>query len=414
MIAHPFLIPDQNIKNALANVKKRKLHKIMISQSALSGMGDLLEDINPFDDIGNMVEGLASAMTTAIDGIIQTIGTVIQTIIDIVTGILNLIAWDKIFENLLVVVRELSAIQVQLNPERLLYNFLATNDLTRHSFMELDKFTGGMITSAVNVSTLVHRSIAGEPITKEELIRDAIFALQVGAVVVGGPAAAGGMVGNMVGKELCKNAGEAKEVCQIAVTIAAAATANYAADYYGVSWGLPSGTEQLADSSGQTVSSGATDTLVQSQNNFNAIFAQEGVSLNFSDYLSQAAVQVLEQRGVQEVTKQAVKLCQQGNWVGDRECAILGQIAANYINSPEGMDWPTFLAQEAARLGVSLLMEQWFPKDSPEAAAIHYQINYSTVEVPGQTIIYQTKPKSNAKFLALLAAGGAATLMLIS
>lgn len=357
MIVHPLLLNRVNVKS--------KLHRAHIAQST---MGDFWSDINPFDDIGNFVTGLSEAIGNVIETIVVTIGNVIQIIADIVSGIFKLIPWDKLFENLAYIARAVSNIAVQLNPLRLAYNFLSENPLTKHTFQELDKFTGGMITSAVNVSDLAARAMRGDAISKEELLRDALFCLQVAAVVVGGPAAAGGLVGNMVGKEVCKNAGEAKEACKIAVTIASVAAADYASSM------LSTGSASITTS------------------------------------LSTSAVKVLDQRLVQEASKQAIRICQEQNWAGDRECAIMAQVAANYINAPEGTDWPTFLANEVARIGVAALMEEWFPKGSPERNAIRVRIEQEVIPVPGQTIVYETKPKANAG-LVLLLAGGAALLV---
>lgn len=392
----------------------KKLHRILIAQSVRTpeemGFFEFAGDF--FSGLADAIEGLADVMADVLGDILQTVGNIIDAVFSAIGDVLNLIDWEQIGENLGAIVRTASNIAVQLNPNRLIYNFLAENPVTAHTFKELDKFTGGMITNAVNVSDLVYRSARGDAISKEELIKDALFCLQVAAVVVGGPAAAGGLVGNMVGREACKNVGnaEAVEACRMAVTIAASATAQYASDVYGVSWGASGSEQVISDNAGQSVSSGATDTLVQSQqNNLNALFQESGV-LNFSDYLSNAAAQVVNQRLTQEITKEAIRLCQEGNWVGDKECAILGQIASNYINAPAGMDWPTFLAQEAARLGVSLLMEQWFPKDSPERRAIEWQIKH--VQIPGQTIVVTQNKKSNLGVFALLAAGAGALFIM--
>lgn len=387
----------------------KKLHRILIAQSTRTPqeMGGFVEDVfgGIFSSFEDFIDGLGNFMANAINDILQTVGNIINAVFDAIGTLLNLIDWEQIGENLGSIVREASNIAVQLNPNRLIYNFLAENPITAHTFKELDKFTGGMITNAVNVSDLVYRAARGDAITKEELIKDALFMLQVAAVVAGGPAAAGGLVGNMVGQEACKNVGnaEAVEACRMAVTIAASATAQYASDVYGVSWGASGSEQVISDTSGQSVPVSTTDTLVQAQqNNLNALFQESGV-LNFSDYLSNAAAQVVNQRLTQEVSKEVVRLCQTGNWLGDKECAIMGQIMSNYINSPAGMDWPTFLAQEAARLGVSLLMEQWFPEGSPERRAIQWQIEH--VQIPGQTIVVQQQGKSNLGVLALVAAG---------
>lgn len=405
---HPLLYPMQNSKSVILSdrAKKKKLHKILIAQSINNGLsGNLFEDI--FGGAFDFVAGLQEAMGNILESVVQAIGALIQAVINIIGGVLSLIAWDRIFDNLGIFVRGYFNLVDQLNPARLWVSFLSTNEITSHTFSELDKFTGGMITSAANVSTLMARAGRGDAITKEELLKDAIFILQVASVIIGGPAAAGGLVGSMVGREACKNAGDGKEACQIAVTIVAAASANYAADYYGAAWG-PSGASTV-DPSSQS-GSVASDTLVTTQrNNLNNLFIEGGVR-DFSNYLTEGATQVLTQRGVQEATREAVSLCQSGGWAGDKECAILGQIASNYINAPVGVDWPTFLAQEAGRIGVSVLLEEWFPDGSPERRALQYQINY--VDIPGQTIIVESKKKSNLGVLALVASGAAALFLM--
>lgn len=418
-IVHP-LVSATSFKAKLSEGKK--LHKILIAQSAGTARQQMgLFGWDPFSDlskgIGQLIDGLADVLGEVLDNIVQTVGQIVQAVFDVIAGIMTL-DWDRVVEGLGATVRGISNIAAQLNPMRIGHDVLTSVEWTKHSFNELDKFTGGMITNAVNVSDLPMRAARGDAISKAELLNTAIFGLQVAAIVVGGPVAAGAMVGNMFGRELCKNVGnkEAVEACKVGVQIVAVASAQYASSVYDVSWGgsmkdmLTGGSKEVIyDSAGQVVSSGATDTLVQvQQNNLNALFLEQG-NLTFYDYIKTGTVELLNQRVVEEATKEAIKQCQDGDWLGDRECAIIGQIASNYINAPPSKDWPTFLAEEAARLGVGLLVEQWFPEGSAEREAIKYQLEYVTI--PGQRVIIG-KQESNLGVFAMLAAGAGIMLML--
>lgn len=75
---------------------------------------------------------------------------------------------------------------VYLNPItnslRLLRSWKVTANLTK----QVDRYTGGMITDFISVSSIPGRVVKGDKIPKEELIRDALFAIRVGAVVASG------------------------------------------------------------------------------------------------------------------------------------------------------------------------------------------------------------------------------------
>ena len=75
---------------------------------------------------------------------------------------------------------------VYLNPIsnslRLLRSWKVTANLTK----QVDRYTGGMITDYISVTSIPGRVVKGDKIPKEELIRDVLFAARVAAVVVSG------------------------------------------------------------------------------------------------------------------------------------------------------------------------------------------------------------------------------------
>lgn len=368
----------------------RTLHQ---RSQAMSG-GDVG---NFFDGIFQMVAGIFEAIWKVLDAIVQTVLNIIDAVVKVIGWALGRVSWDDVKKSVQKAVQGIANVIVLMNPIRIVANLLDSNPLTRHMFRELDKFLGGMITNAVNVSDLVFRAARGDAISKEELLKDLMFIIQVAAVVIGGPAAAGALVGSFVGREVCKHQTEAKDACKTAFAIVGAAVGGYVSAETGITWG-PDVTSAASSSTSATASAGQAGAQI----------AERG----FTDYLSESAMTYLEQRLVQDASREAIRLCQRQSWLGDKECSILGHIASNYINAPEEIDWPTFLSQEAARLGVSLLMEEWFPPQTPEGQAIRREIRHEIVEIPGQHLVYnlESAPKANPLTFLLLA-GSAAFLM---
>ena len=259
---------------------------------------------------------------------------------------------------------------VALNPTRMVNDFLESNTGTAHAFNELDKFSGGMLRTSANVSDLTYRVARGDAISKKELVEDALFGLKAAAIVTGGLAAVGGMVGSMVGNEVCKHQTDAQDACRAAFTIIGAAAGGYSA------------------SSGEAT---------------------------FTDYLTDAGISVFKGRVVQAGTKLAVEACKINQWAGKTECAILGQIAADYIKAPPGTDWLEFLAKEAGRLGTTLLLAEAFPPNSLERQRLLKQAGIKPgTKVPPVVTPSTPKPKVpgqiNVGQIALV--GGAAALAL--
>ena len=111
-----------------------------------------------------------------------------------------------------------------------------------------------------------------------------------------------------------------------------------------------------------------------------------------------------------EATKAAQAACNKQNWAGNAECDALGNILSKYIMTPEPRPpWEQFASEEIAKLGVTSLANQLFPtKKPPVAVQPNYNIVYSDVEVPGQTIV----KKSNTGLVVAAGAGAAILLAL--
>lgn len=96
------------------------------------------------------------------------------------------IDWSQIGKNLGDWSHVVGNILTQINPVYLVWQGLSTNPITGHAFRELDKFTGGLLTSTTNVATLPSRVMRGDAISKKEIVEDALLGLKVASVVVSG------------------------------------------------------------------------------------------------------------------------------------------------------------------------------------------------------------------------------------
>jgi hypothetical protein len=261
---------------------------------------------------------------------------------------------------------------VGANPLKLVHTFLLSNPITSYPFNLLDKFVGGMLTYTVNISDVVLRTLTGQFVGRDELIKSGLQGIKVAGRLIGGYG------GRILGQQVCKDAGAAKDLCQAAFTIVGAAAGGYLSD---------------------VATEGVFDT-----------------SKGFFDRISSSSAQYVENRLVQEASRAAIRICQQQQWAGKKECAILGQIAADYIKAPEGTEWTDFLADSIAKYGVQALMQQWFPPNTPEGRAIRRNI----ILMPGEQIVEQPynlevppldQPQGGGAFLALAAAAAGVLLI---
>jgi hypothetical protein len=299
---------------------------------------------------GEFVNSASHAAQDAIASAIKAYGAYLNIFGDVLKG-KNA---DEILADIGKLGQAVGDVIVKTNLTAIIIKVYKENSLTAHTFHELDRISGGMLTSYANVSTLPARAMRGDAISKQELVRDALLGLQVVAVIFGGPAAAYAIAGSMVGHEACKNVGANKEACEAAVTIVAAA--------YG-------GNMTILD----------------------------------------AGTVYLDQRIQQAASREITRACENGHWLGDNECKVMAEITAAYLLMPPDTDWPKFLAEYGVRLGLSLVMQQWFPKNSPEQRAIQY-VN-QTIPVPFEEYVYGDQPKKGGAFFLLAAATGAMLIL---
>ena len=101
---------------------------------------------------------------------------------------LSQIDWQNFFseENLQFIGQQLANVVLQINPAYIASQAFSTNPLTEHLYRELDNLTGGTLSTSMNVTTLPMRALRGDALSKEELLKDAIFALQIAVVVLSG------------------------------------------------------------------------------------------------------------------------------------------------------------------------------------------------------------------------------------
>lgn len=114
------------------------------------------------------------------------IGGSIQNALGQLSSNLHNINWGDVGRNLGKVSNVIGNVLTQLNPIYITYQLYSTNPVTEHAFHELDRFTGGLLTSTKNLSTLPARTIRGDAITKAELIDDALLALKLAIVIYSG------------------------------------------------------------------------------------------------------------------------------------------------------------------------------------------------------------------------------------
>jgi hypothetical protein len=382
-----------------------------LSRSQGMGAGDLERLGNLVGDfVNNAIQGAEEMLRKAVQSVVQIIGEVLKAVVQFIGACVGLVPWSEVLSSLAQVTKSISNLFIIINPSRYVFNVLNASELTRHSFQELDKFTGGMITDAVNISDLPFRALRGDAITKEELLRTALTAIKVAALITFGPggaalnyAAAGALVGSWIGNEVCKyQEDKYKDACKVAFTAAGYITGGSYQQMLRDQAAVDAAYDRLAQ---EGASQGAYEAANQA--------ADRIADKAFSDYLTEAVVSEAQRRGQAEVVKGLTRMCEQQNWVGDRECRILGRVLENYINSPADMAWEDFLAQEAARLGVSLILEEIFPRDSKEGRAIRREYVRVYLDVPTPIDVSEPGLVDQAPNPAgfLLIAGAAATIL---
>jgi len=156
--------------------------------------GGLVSD-NPLDTLTNLIGGLDP--TTQLKYLLNSIEYVNKSI----SQQLSYIDWGQIGRNLGDAASVIANVLIQIDPEHASYMLFTTTDIggisTGHTFNEFNKVTGGLFTSVDNVWTLPSRVVRGDPISKAELVDDAMLLLKVAVIVMtfGTAGAAGAMIG---------------------------------------------------------------------------------------------------------------------------------------------------------------------------------------------------------------------------
>lgn len=390
VLAHP--LNHSNRALEFAYLKEQIFKDYRKNPHEKAQMSGFFEDLGEF--IGNGIDGLAQGISGAITGIVDTIKQLGETIALIVRAVIGDVEWSEVMDSLGVVFQNIGTVLVWLSPERNIYNWLTQSRLTAHAFNELDKFTGGMLTTAVNISDLPWRAMRGDPISKQELIKDAMLIIQIVMIYFTGPVGLGIMVGTMVGREVCSHQTEAKDACMVAFQIVGAAAGSWASAATGLTWGTAA--EVTNDAVMSTAEQNAWLAGDEAYQSFLRNQAQQ-IALSqttaFLPHLAAAGEQYLVNAGFTEATRLVANACKDSDIIGDRECEIVSQIASNYVRTQvEGVEepWEDFLAREIARVGAEELMLQWFPPESPEHQAIRRQWEIRYIDVPvDQTVVVQ-------------------------
>lgn len=368
---------------------------------SMSGMGGgFLDDVFDFGLDG--VNGLLDAIEGSLQSVIKVIEHIGETIALIVRAAFGDVSWDEVLNEMGKIFQDVGAVFIYLNPITMSYNWFSQSRLTAHAFNELDKFSGGMLTSGANVSSLVFRAMRGDPISKAELVGDLVFIIKVGLLVVTAGAAgvwvaAGGFVGAAIGREVCKHQTEAVQACQVTFAILGAALGGWAealsnatAEETAFLAGDAAYEDFLREQAAQGFTAAEESAWLAGDQAYATYLnsAAGSGSTSLLAHLADASSELLNKIGYDMITQEAIKKCKQGQWVGGHECELLGRIAGKYLKAPEGTDWAEFLGREAVMIGAEELLLQWFPPASNEFQSIQqWQIKYVDVPVEQRRVI---------------------------
>ena len=424
MIESPYSLYTQTLNEAFL---RRELEKLASSMDGYDeGMGwDPRKDIKKFGQsvsgavsgavrgVTNFVERSVSGLDRAMKGItksafngVKEFGETLALTARAATGDVE---WSRVSRNAGKIVREVANVQVLMNPARFWAEVAQESKLTRQAFKDLDRYTGGMLTTSINITDIVQRSVRGDAITKEELIKDGLFGLQVlAAIGTGGSGAVivGSIIGTLVGQQVCQKQTKHKNECMAAFQLIGTLLG---------SWG--SGIEQAITKMSVNQATKDAVKLCSKQGwvgnkeceilgNLASAYATTKDSRAWEDFLLEEGQKQGLRIALNKASDEFIKNCQKSGWGASKECDALGNMLAKYMTMPEPKkSWEAFVTEEAAAFGVENLISSLIPKPSGEFEP-SFDVVYS--EIPGQTIVVEQRT-SPALFLAL--ATGAALLL---
>jgi hypothetical protein len=376
----------------------------LVPVSFRGGLGATVgQALNPLGDIGqfteNSVTGLYSMIQKSVESIVQIIGEIVKFVEDFTKAIFGAVSWQTVLNDLGSQFKSIANLLVILNPARYVQQLMLSSALTKHTFLELDHFLGGLVTNLTNLSDVGLRAIRGDAISKIELLKDALAALEVVAIIFGGPAAVGLILGVAIGNEVCMHQTMDKTACMAVFEILGAAVGGYVGDAI----------DNMTD---EEIPQNQANTTVEDN------IAQEP----FSSYLSDSAQDYMIKKIADDATKVAVILCQADNWVGAKECSLLGKIAEDYIMSDEDQSFEDFMASESAKLGVAAILANAFPPGSKAHTALINAMPKPIPVGPGKprtVVIGQATDKNGNPLFdkngnpIMASTGGLATILLL-
>lgn len=384
--------PVRDIERAVGNVG-RSINR------AVNDVGDF---------IGRSVAGLDKAYKGVSKSVFEGTKQFGETLALTARASVGDVKWSEVSRSAGKVVRQVANVHVLMNPARFWAQVAQESTLTRQAFKDVDLFTGGMLTSGINVSDVVQRSIRGDAITKEELIRDAMFALQVlAAVATGGSGAAvvGGIIGTMVGQQVCSKQTKMKNECMVAFQLLGTFLGSWGA---GIEQAVAKASLNQAtkDAVKLCASKGwAGNKECEILGNLASSYITSKDPRTWEDFLLEESKKYGVTYAFNKATEIAIDNCRKANWTGDKDCDAIGNMMSKYLLMPEPRKpWEDFVTEELASRGLESLVDKLLPKPEvilpPEPS---FDIVYA--DVPGQTVIYEQK--TNPALFLVLAAGAA-------
>lgn len=167
----------------------------------LDEIGEFLEDLFSFlQDVYDELEDFAKDTLSAIESAVRH---VVDAVIDFIKASVKMLVaiasfdWDKIDEAFKELGQSFGNLLVHLNPVYFTFELVNDLPLAGSILREIDRFSGGFLTTTTNLNTLFGRALRGDSISKEELMTYAMLGVQIAAVVLTAGTAAAATTGYM-------------------------------------------------------------------------------------------------------------------------------------------------------------------------------------------------------------------------
>lgn len=142
------------------------------------------QSLGQFGFLDQLVRSVFDVARVVFETVIKIVKETIKIIKIVVATVINSLGLKSMLESLS---KFVGNFLVDVNPIRIASDFLAEFPLSKDIYSELDKFSGGALTTIENLSTITGRALRGDAISKAELIANALFCFRVGVVMMAGP-----------------------------------------------------------------------------------------------------------------------------------------------------------------------------------------------------------------------------------